>query len=144
MSAAATELLEQLLGLWTAPSEDDATMLRRFGELYTDPVVINGTPTPLTDLLARARLLSAGLADVSREVIDVVEAPSQVAFAFRLRGRHVGPLPTPLGPVPATGQPFDILGIDILQLDEDGRIRSISVLSGLMDVLASAGAVRLA
>jgi hypothetical protein len=46
--------------------------------------------------------------------------------------------------VPGDGSPLDILGIDILQLDEDGRICAISVLSGLMDALATSGALRLA
>jgi hypothetical protein len=140
----APAILDRLLDLWTEPSQDEAEQVERFAICYTDPVVINGSPVALTDLVARARMLQAGLADVRRTVVDMVEGPDRMAFAFRLRGRHVGPLPTPLGPVPATDRELDVLGIDILQLDGDGRISGISVLSGLMDELGAAGALRIA
>ena len=136
-------LLERLLDLWTNPEQDDTVARARFAACYTDPVTINGEDVPIADLLVRARMLQAGLADVTRTVVDSVEGPHRLAFAFRLAGRHVGPLPTPLGPVQGDGSRLDILGIDILQLDEDGRIRAISVLSGLMDALAASGALRL-
>jgi hypothetical protein len=136
-------VLDRLLDLWTAPVGDDAEIQARFATVYADPVLINGDPVTLGELVARARLIAAGLEDVRREVVDVVAAPGRLAFAFRLSGRHVGPLPTPLGPIAGTGEQLDILGIDILQLDRDGRIGAISVLSGLMDVLATAGAIRI-
>ncbi|MDQ1631396.1 MAG: hypothetical protein QOC80_1368, partial [Frankiaceae bacterium] len=122
-------------------SPDDDEMLTRFHALYADPVLINGAPVPARDLLTRARAIAAGLADVQRTVLDVVEGPHRVAFAFRLSGRHIGSLPTPAGPVAATSQQLDVLGIDILQLDADGRICAITVLSGLLDSLAGVGAV---
>lgn len=137
-------LLERLLDLWTNPEKDDTVARARFAACYTDPVTVNGEDVPIADLLIRARMLQSGLADVTRTVVDSLEGPHRLAFAFRLSGRHVGPLPTPLGPVPGDGSPLDILGIDILQLDEDGRICAISVLSGLMDALATSGALRLA
>src|SRR3954454_19648475 len=95
----AADLLDRLLDLWTDPSHADAVLLARFGSVYTDPVLINSVLVPLSELVDRARMISNGLGDVSREVIDVIEGPTgRVAFAFRIRGRHVGPLPTPLGP----------------------------------------------
>jgi len=140
----AADLLDRLLDLWTEPAHDDAVLLAQFGSVYTDPVLINDVLVPLHELVDRARLISTGLGDVEREVIDVIEGPpGRVAFAFRLRGRHVGPLPTPLGPVAATGRQLDILGIDLLTVDETGRIATITVLSGLMDVLAGIGALEL-
>lgn len=138
------DLLDRLLDLWTDPAHDDEVMMARFGSLYADPVVINDAPVPLPELVSRARMISNGLGDVSREVLDIIEGPAgRLAFAFRLRGRHVGPLPTALGPVPASGEHLDILGIDLLTLDGTGRIAAITVLSGLLDVLAGAGALEL-
>src|SRR4051794_37389422 len=140
----ADDLLDRLLDLWTDPAHDDAVMLARFGSLYTDPVLVNGAPMALVQMVDRARMISNGLGDVSREVIDLLEDPAgRLAFAFRLRGRHVGPLPTPLGPVPATGRDLDVLGIDLVTVDETGHISAITVLSGLMDVLAGIGALEL-
>jgi hypothetical protein len=137
-------ILERLLDLWTEPAGDDVQTRDRFAACYADPVVINGDPLALDDLIARARMLQTGLADVRRTVLDVVESPARLAFAFRLHGRHVGPLPTPLGPTEGDGAEIDILGIDILQLTPDGHIGAITVLSGLMDELAAAGRLALA
>jgi hypothetical protein len=136
-------VLERLLDLWTEPLGGDVSTWDRFAACYTDPVLINGDEVALHTLIDRACMLQQGLADVTRTVVDVVEGPDRLAFAFRLHGRHVGPLPTPLGPVQGTGREIDLLGIDILQLDAVGRVRSISVLSGLMDELASAGRLAL-
>ena len=133
-----SDLVERLLGLWADPlPADDATAAELFGQLYHDPVTVNGTSMPLGDLVARARIVQAALADATREVLDVAEQPGKVAVAFRMSGRHVGPLPTSLGTIAATDQPISLRVIDILTI-EDGRISRLWMvadeLGGLIQV----------
>jgi hypothetical protein len=63
-----------------------------------------------------------------------------VALAFRLAGRQVGPLQTPAGPVPPTGQRIDVQIIDVLTLT-DGRVSDIRMVADWLGALAAVGAV---
>ena len=134
--------VERLLRLWTDPlPADDGAAAAAFRELYSDPVTVNGTSLTAADLVARARAMQAALERQEREVLDVVEAGASVALAFRLAGRQVGPLETPAGRVPPTGQWVDVRIIDILTLT-DGRISGIWMVADWLTALAAAGAVR--
>ena len=70
----------------------------------------------------------------------MVDAGTSVALAFRLAGRHVGPLQTPAGPVPPTGQRVDVQIIDVLTLT-DGRVSDIRMVADWLGALAAVGAV---
>jgi hypothetical protein len=134
--------VQRLLRLWTDPlPADDGAAAAAFRELYSDPVTVNGTSLTAADLVARARAMQAALERPEREVLDVVEAGASVALAFRLAGRQVGPLETPAGRVPPTGQWVDVRIIDILTLT-DGRISGIWMVADWLTALAAAGAVR--
>src|ERR1700755_1982455 len=90
--------LDRLMAVWDAPGDEAA-----FAQLYADPVRLNGVITPVASLAAMARGLHAGIAGQSREIVDMFTAgDDRVAVAFVLRGRHVGPLASRLGPVAAT------------------------------------------
>jgi ketosteroid isomerase-like protein len=121
-------LLERLVELWTRPVPAADEALAAFREAYTDPVVVNGVEVPVTDLVMRARALQRGLADLRIELIDHVEAPGRMVIVFWQRGRHVGPLETPLGVIAATGRDVQIRVIDVLALT-DGRISAIHVVA---------------
>jgi hypothetical protein len=54
--------------------------------------------------------------------------------------RHVGPLDTPLGRLPASGARIDLRVIDILRLT-DGRISAIWMVGDWLAALAAAGLV---
>ena len=114
----------RLLGLWSGPPDDLHDPLAGFRAVYTDPVTINGTPWPVADLVERARALHAAFTEHVVEVVDRVEAPDKVAIAFRHTARH-----TPLGELAPTGRTVTGLGIDVLTLDADGRVRAIWVLA---------------
>ena len=134
--------VQRLLRLWNDPlPADDGAAAAAFRELYSDPVTVNGTSLTAADLVARARAMQAALERPEREVLDVVEAGASVALAFRLAGRQVGPLETPAGRVPPTGQWVDVRIIDILTLT-DGRISGIWMVADWLTALAAAGAVR--
>jgi hypothetical protein len=120
---------ERLMDLWVVPTDQRTDPMAAFGAVYADPVTINGTPTPLGELVARARALHATFSDHVIELVDRVEAQDKLAIAFRHTARHVGPWQTALGEVPATGRTVTGLGMDILTFDADGRISEIWVLA---------------
>lgn len=78
--------------------------------------------------MQRARSLLAGLDQLAWDVVDRVDAPGKGAIAFRISGRRVGELATPLGAIPATGRRIDGLGIDICTI-VDGKVTEIWVLA---------------
>jgi hypothetical protein len=133
--------VHRLLRLWTDPlPEQDEAAAAAFRELYSDPVTVNGAPMRAADLVTRARAMQAALEQPEREVLSVVDVGASVAIAFRLAGRHVGPLQTPAGPVPPTGQRVDVQIIDVLTLT-DGRISDIRMVADWLGALAAVGAV---
>jgi ketosteroid isomerase-like protein len=134
--------VEQLLRLWTDLPVDDRAAEAAFREVYADPVMINGAPVDAAALVARARVIGAAFDGLEREVLDVVDDGGKAAVAFRLRGRHVGPLNTAAGPVPGTGRILEIRVIDVLTFT-DGRISSIWMAADELGALAAADAVRL-
>jgi hypothetical protein len=93
------------------------------------------------DLAARARVMQAALAEPEREVLAVVESGDAVAVAFRLAGRHVGPLDTPVGRLPASGARIDLRVIDVLSFT-DGRISAVWMVGDWLGALAAAGLVQ--
>ena len=134
--------VDRLLDLWTQPPTVTADAVQAFRELYHDPVVVNGSPIPAEELVARARVLKAAFENMQREVLDVCDAGSKVAVAFRLGGRQVGPLNTSVGALEPAGRDISLRAIDILTI-VDGRIASIVMVADELSVLAAAGAVTL-
>ena len=135
--------VETLLRLWTDPlPQDDEAAAEAFRRTYADPVTVNGTPLSAADMVARARVMQAALAEPEREVLAVVESSDAVAVAFRLAGRHDGALDTPAGRLPASGARIDLRVIDILSLAE-GRISAIWMVGDWLGALAPTGMVQL-
>ena len=131
-----------LLDLWTRPHPDPAAGVDAFRQLYTDPVRVNGADLTCAELLQRAYALQGALADVERTVLEVCDAGDQVAVAFRLSGRHVGPLGTSAGMLAAIGSMISLRVIDVLTLT-DGRISAITMVADELGALAPIGAAGL-
>jgi ketosteroid isomerase-like protein len=134
--------VERLLRLWTDLPADDRAATAAFREVYTDPVLVNGAPVDAAGLVARARSIGAAFDHLERDLLEVVDDGTKTAVAFRLRGRHVGPLSTSAGPVPATGQLLEIRVIDVLTIT-DGRISTIWMVADELGALVAADAVQL-
>jgi predicted ester cyclase len=134
--------LDALLALWETPPADRADAVADFSRLYADPVVVNGAPMSVAQLVARAAAFHQAFCDSTTEVLDVVTEGPRIAFAFRRRATHVGPWPTPLGDVPATGRRVTLTGMDILTVT-DGRVTGITVLADDLPVLLGAVGHRL-
>jgi hypothetical protein len=135
--------VERLLRLWTDPlPEDDVAASRAFRELYADPVTANGTPLTAANLVERARAMQSALERPEREVLALADAGASVAVAFRLAGRQVGPLDTPAGRLPPSGQRIELRIIDVLTL-VDGLITDIWMVADWLPAFAAAGALHL-
>jgi uncharacterized protein YndB with AHSA1/START domain len=135
--------VERLLRLWTDPiPEDDDAAADAFRRMYDDPVTVNGASVTALDLVARARRMQAALERPEREVLAVADADPTVAVVFRLAGRHVGPLDTPAGRLPATGVRIDVRIIDVLTLT-DGLVGAIWMAADWLTPLAAAGLVQI-
>lgn len=135
------DIVTRLFRLWDdVPSGAGAEAA--FREVYTDPVVINGAEMSVTELVARARVTADALQDRSTELLSQVVTAEATAVAFRMRGRHVGPLPTPIGEIPGTGAVIDLQVIDVLNL-RDGRICQIWMVADYLGALGATGAVQL-
>jgi predicted ester cyclase len=135
-------LVERLLTLWDDVPPDDEQARAAFAALYADPVRINGVDVTLDQLVERARRTGAAITGRRTEVLAVADAGERVAVAFRLHGRHAGPLDTPLGPAPGTGADVSVQVIDVLTV-RDGRISEIWMVADFLGLLAAEGAVRL-
>jgi predicted ester cyclase len=135
-------LLDRLLALWSEPLDARPDPEADFRAVYTDPVPVNGTPLSTTALVARARALQRAFADLDIELVHRIETPTQLVIGFRMRGRHVGPLETPLGTVPPTGRTVTQQVTDILTIAE-GRVADIWVIADELGLLRQLEAVRL-
>jgi SnoaL-like polyketide cyclase len=137
------ELMDRLVAVWTQVPTGDPRDEAAFREVYADPVTLNGREATVQELVERYRTLHTSFADLDIEVLARTETPDTLAIVLRQRGRHVGPLSTRMGTVAATGQEFDILGIDLLTI-RDERISRIWVVADELGRLEQLGAVTLA
>ena len=135
-------VVERLVRLWTEPVSDSGAAQAAFRETYTDPVSINGVDVSLSDLVQRARGFQRAFADLRIELIDQIEAPGRVVVAFWQRGRHVGPLETPLGVIAPTGREVEVRVIDVLSIADD-RISAIQVVPDNLGLAMQLRAVQL-
>jgi predicted ester cyclase len=135
-------LLDSLLDLWQEPVDKRDDPEAAFREVYADPVSINGASTPLSSLVDRARALQRSFADLTTQIVDQVETPDRLVVAFYMRGRHVGPLLTPIGTVAPTGRAVEIRTIDVLTI-ANGVITALWVVSDELGMLTQLDTVRL-
>jgi SnoaL-like polyketide cyclase len=133
-------MVDRLVATWTAPPAGDQRDDDAFAALYGDPVALNGVTTARADLVARYRALHAAFADLAIEVAAERPVADGLTVVLRQRGRHVGPLPSPAGVVAPAGRALDVLGIDLLAVDEGGRIVSIWVVADELGRLTQLGA----
>ena len=136
-------LVERLLPLWTQPvdARDDAQAA--FGQVYADPVLVNGAEMTIAELVDRARSLQRAFDRLGMDILDTVETPGRIVIAFVMRGRHVGPFVSPLGSVAPTQRDIEVRTIDVLTITS-GLISAIWVVSDDLGLLRQLGAITLA
>lgn len=137
-----TDLLERLLPLWTQPVGDHAEAEVAFRQVYADPVVVNGVPMTVAQLVDRAGSLQKSFDGLSMQVLDQVETPNRVVIAFMMRGRQVATYVSPLGSVPPSGRDVQVRTIDVLAI-EGGLVSAIWVVADDLGLLTQLDAVSL-
>jgi ribosomal protein S18 acetylase RimI-like enzyme len=141
------DVVARAMALWGQPVPDGEAGLTAFRDVYADPVVVNGVETELSVVVERARMLQGAIADLAHHVDALIVTQARRAFAFRITGRHAGPLLTPLGTVPATDRRVEIAGMEIFEVDEvdeaDGRVTRIWAIADHARLLAALDAVTL-
>jgi len=120
------DVVDDIMSLWQRLPEGEEEARSAFGRLYAPRVVVNGAELNLDDLVARARAMQSALSEVRHELLERVEVADKVVVAFKLHGRHTGPLRTSIGDVPATGKEVTIQGMDVLTFS-GGRITEITI-----------------
>ena len=133
--------VDRLMTLWATPPATDDTALAEIRALYHDPVPINGTSFTAHDLLTRVRAMQRAYGALQHTVLDRVETSDRLVLAFRLTGRHTGPLTTPLGELRTTWRSFGVRVIDILTVT-DGRISAGTMVADELAQLTALGALR--
>jgi hypothetical protein len=134
---------KQLIGLWTQPLPPGPAAVDAFARLYAERLTVNGVEMTLEALVERARSLQAAYADLAGALLAQSDTPTHTTIVFRMRGRHVGPLTTPLGVLPATGKTTERQVIDLLKV-QDGRIVEIWMVADELGALSGIGALQLA
>jgi predicted ester cyclase len=127
-----SSMIERALALWGRPLPAGGAALEAFRAVYADPVLVNGTSTPLMVLVERAQMMQVAFDGLRHTVLEQFEAPGRLAFAF--------PLTTPLGELPPTGAEVQVAGMDIFVVDED-RVTAVWALADYLTLLIDAGAV---
>ena len=125
---ASSDPVELLFALWNTHPDQRADPVADFRAAYADPVLINGTPMPVVDLVERARALHSAFDDHLIDIVDRIDQPGKIAIAFRHTARHSGTWRSPVGEIAPTGRTVVGLGIDLLTV-VDGKITTIWVLA---------------
>ena len=95
---------------------------------------------PVGQLVQRAASLQEAFADLSMDVLDVVETADRLVLAFLMRGRHVGTFASTVGDIAATHREIEVRTIDVLTV-EDGKITRIWVVADDLGLLRQLGAL---
>lgn len=69
-----------------------------------------------------AAAMSQAFPDMRWSIVTLLENTHRVACELHIEGTHDGLLPTPEGPVPATGQTVSFDVLEILEFDNDGLV----------------------
>jgi hypothetical protein len=134
--------VDRALGLWSDPELTGAAARDAFLTVYRDPLMVNGVETPVQVLVDRAAMLQQAFEGFGHEMLERIDTDGRSAFAFRLSGRHVGSLETPLGPIPPTGKQLSVLGMDIFAIADD-RVEAVWAVADFLGLMIEAGAVAL-
>jgi predicted ester cyclase len=133
---------KDLIALWGQPLPPGDAAIEAFARYYSDPVTVNGTSLSLAQMVDRARGTQKTFADLKAVVLTQIDTIKNVTVVFRMSGRHVGPMVTPLGTIPPTGKTVERQIIDVLSI-HDGRIHDVWMVADDLGALLQTGALTL-
>jgi len=112
--------------------------------VYAEDVVYQHTmlPEPVTGREAVREFISGmggAFSDIDDAIAHAVVSGDEVAAEVRHRARHTGDLPTPMGPVPATGNTVELLAGHFFRVNDDGLIVEERMYANPLIMLAQLG-----
>ena len=75
--------------------------------------------------------------DMSFEILDSLVSGNRIAIRSRVTGTQTGPFMQ----MPATGKPFDVEGIDIVQVNDEGKVTEHWGIFDFMTMMQQVGLV---
>jgi hypothetical protein len=132
----------ELIALWSKPLPAGDAAVAAFGKYYADPITVNGNTMSLQAMVDRARGTQHTFADLKAVVLTQADTPKYTTVVFRMSGRHVGPMVTPLGTIAPTGKVIERQIIDVLGV-RDGLIHDVWMVADDLGALMQLGALAL-
>lgn len=110
-----------------AAAEGDSLDLATFASFFADNGYVRNVPAEMDfrgkDISFVASGMAAAFPDIHREIFAIYAMDDVVIVELAIRGTHTGPLVTPAGTLPPTGNPVDIPCCDVFRL-KDGKVVS--------------------
>lgn len=118
--------LQTIRALYRA-AEGDSLDLDTFLACFSADAYVRNIPAAMDFHGQDIALVASGMAqafpDVHREIFSIDAIDDVVVVELAIRGTHKGPLPTPTGPLPATGKRIDVPCCDLFRM-KDGKVVS--------------------
>jgi steroid delta-isomerase-like uncharacterized protein len=111
---------------------DDALAVMADDIVFRMPGAQGDSPQDVARIIAVVR---RAFPDLRHEVLQCIEYDDRAAFELRISGTHTGPLPTPVGDVPASGVAAVWQSADLITV-EDGQITTWRIYYDQVGVLA--------
>jgi predicted ester cyclase len=89
---------------------------------------------------AAAQALKNALPDSRMELIRVLESGDEIYVTGRFKGTHENDLATPLGTIPASGKPLDLLFVDYFRV-ANGKIVECEAVRDRLGMIAQLGGI---
>ena len=99
-------------------SKDLSDLLSRLDDAVVDHQLPPEMPNGKEGAAAFFNMMFSSTPDMKFEILDVLVAGNRVAIRSRVTGTQTGPFME----MPATGKPFDVEGIDIVDVNDDMKV----------------------
>jgi ketosteroid isomerase-like protein len=110
-----------------AAAEGHSLDLEAFLSFFSADAYVRNVPTGAEFRGQDITLVASGMADafpdIHREIFDIYAINDVIVVELAIRGTHKGPLVTPGGTVPATGEAIDVPCCDVFHMRE-GKVIS--------------------
>jgi steroid delta-isomerase-like uncharacterized protein len=99
-------------------SQDLDGVLSRMDDSVVDHQLPPEMPQGKEGAVAFFNMMFGSAPDMKFEILDMLVSGNRAAIRSRVTGTQTGPLME----MPATGKPFDVEGIDIVDVNDDGKL----------------------
>jgi len=115
-------IIEKLAAAWNAHQVGDVLALYTPDALLLHPMR-GGEPARGRDAIAALEQpMFSAFSETEWKPLEVVRDGDRVVVEYLVKSKNTGPLPTPKGPIPATGRTVHVHGMSILRIAPNGLI----------------------